>query len=230
MNCFTADNFIPVKYKIILIRNSVWRLINFFIIFVIGNKIDNKIMQVKMLKPAVGRILISEPFLSDMYFQRSVVLMVDHSSDGSFGIILNKPVESFVCDIVDGFHGIKSKIFLGGPVRSDALFFIHRLGRKIRGSVIIYNDIAWGGDVGQVKEMIKKGEIKEKDIRFFLGYSGWTKNQLDDELKHNSWVVSDKKIDTVIDVEPENMWEYSLKQLSGNYKEWINYPKDPTNN
>jgi len=187
-------------------------------------------MQTKKLMPSVGRILISEPFISDMYFKRSVVLMIDHSEDGSFGVILNKPVASLVCDVVEGFPDVDARIYLGGPVRTDSLFFIHRLGDIIKGSIIINGDIAWGGDLTQIRKMIEEGKMSKNDIRFFLGYSGWTKNQLNEELELNSWVVSNKKIDKIIDVDPDKMWEYSLKQLSPDYSDWVNYPVDPTLN
>ncbi|MCD4737049.1 MAG: YqgE/AlgH family protein, partial [Bacteroidales bacterium] len=90
----------------------------------------SKILNIKTndTEPTKGKILISEPFLTDYYFKRSVVLLAEHNEDGSFGLILNKPVNLEFNDILKNFPTFHGQMFLGGPVKTDSLFFIHTLG------------------------------------------------------------------------------------------------------
>ena len=111
-------------------------------------KIDD-IMKIKTnnIKPGRGKILISEPLLMDYYFKRSVVLLAEHNDEGSFGVIMNKPLAVKLNEVVKDFPEFDSEIYLGGPVQSDSLFFIHTLGDKIEGSQEIIEGIYWGGEV-----------------------------------------------------------------------------------
>lgn len=185
-------------------------------------------MSLGKLKPSSGRILISEPFLQDFYFRRSVVLLAEHNQEGSFGLILNKPVESRLSDVMDEFPGFNPPLYLGGPVQTDALFFIHRLGDKIEDSLPITENIRWGGNIEQVKEMIHRNEISEYDIRFFVGYSGWSPNQLEREMDQKAWLVSNKNIEKLLNTEPEDMWVNALEKMGSVYRQWANFPADPT--
>ena len=187
-------------------------------------------MSINNVKPSVGKILISEPFLQDMYFRRSVVLLADYNEEGSFGLILNKPTESRLGDVISEVGDFNPKLFLGGPVQTDALFFVHRLGNQIEGSLPLKGNVSWGGNVEQIKTMIREKRISQNDIRFFIGYSGWSPKQLDDELKRNSWVVSDKNVEKIFDVEATSLWEYALDSLGGVFRDWKNFPSDPTMN
>merc|ERR1712065_46093 len=92
-------------------------------------------------------ILISEPFLLDYYFKRSVVLLCDHSDEGSFGVIMNKPLSVKLNEVVKDFPDFAAPIYLGGPVQNDSLFFLHTIGDKIEGSVEVINGLFWGGDL-----------------------------------------------------------------------------------
>ena len=89
------------------------------------------------LKPACGRFLISEPSLQDFYFRKSVVLLAEHNDEGSFGLIVNKPVSVKLSEIVKGFPVFESPVFLGGPVKTDSLFYLHTCGEAIRESMKI---------------------------------------------------------------------------------------------
>lgn len=168
--------------------------------------------------------------MQDMYFRRSVVLLADYNEEGSFGLILNKPTESRLADVIPEAGDFNPKLFLGGPVQTDALFFVHRLGDQIKGSLPLKGNIAWGGDVEQIKTMIRDKRISQHDIRFFIGYAGWSPKQLDEELERNSWVVSDKNVEKIFDVEATSLWEYALDSLGGVFRDWKNFPADPTMN
>jgi putative transcriptional regulator len=126
-----------------------------------------------------GRVLISEPFLNDTYFKRSVVLLTEHSEEGSIGFVLNKPVDLSVNDVLADFPEIDTEVSIGGPVNTNTIHYIHTLGDLIPNSVKVLDNLFWGGDFEVIKEMISEGRIKGSEIRFFLGYAGWSPKQLE---------------------------------------------------
>ena len=141
------------------------------------------------LKPKKGKLLIAEPTLTgDVSFNRSVVLLVEHNEEGSVGFILNKPLEYDISDLVTEIK-IPFPVYNGGPVEQDNLYFIHKVPHLISKSIEISDGIYWGGDFDKTIDLINKEVISEEDIRFFLGYSGWSSLQLDQELSSKSWIV-----------------------------------------
>lgn len=181
------------------------------------------------LLPAQGSILISEPFLQDAYFQRSVVLLVEHNTQGSMGFVLNKKTDLIVNTFFPELEEYPEiPIYLGGPVSANRLFFIHSLGDLIvPDSVKIKDRLYFDGDFEALKRYIQNGHSIEGKVKFFLGYSGWTEGQLGNEINKNSWVVSHAAKDNVLLADGESFWKNSLEQLGSNYEAWTKYPKDP---
>lgn len=182
------------------------------------------------MQPFQGSLLISEPFLRDTYFQRSVVLLVQHSAEGSMGLVLNKKTDyvlnSFFPELKD-FDDIP--IYLGGPVSSNRLFFIHSLGESIVPNAVRINDeLSFDGDFNRLKEYILEGNDVKGRVKFFLGYSGWIEGQLGTEIEGNSWLVSHKvKYSNMLLADGEAFWKSSLEQLGEKYLTWTKFPKDP---
>jgi len=140
--------------------------------------------------PKKGKLLIAEPTLSgDVSFNRSIVLLAEHNEEGSVGFILNKPLNYHINDLVTEIE-IPFQVYNGGPVEQDNLYFIHRVPELIKNSIEISNGIFWGGDFRAIVDLINNRVISENDIRFFLGYSGWSSLQLDEELSSRSWIVA----------------------------------------
>ena len=181
------------------------------------------------LLPAQGSILISEPFLQDAYFQRSVVLLVEHNTQGSMGFVLNKKTDLIVNTFFPELEEYPEiPIYLGGPVSANRLFFIHSLGDLIvPDSVKIKDRLYFDGDFEALKRFIQNGHSIEGKVKFFLGYSGWTEGQLGNEINKNSWVVSHAAKENVLLADGESFWKNSLEQLGSNYEAWTKYPKDP---
>ncbi len=181
------------------------------------------------LLPAQGSILISEPFLQDVYFQRSVVLLVEHNTQGSMGFVLNKKTDLIVNTFFPELEEYPEiPIYLGGPVSANRLFFIHSLGDLIvPDSVKIKDRLYFDGDFEALKRYIQNGHSIEGKVKFFLGYSGWTEGQLGNEINKNSWVVSHAAKENVLLADGESFWKNSLEQLGSNYEAWTKYPKDP---
>ncbi len=182
------------------------------------------------VKPAAGRLLVAEPFMVDFYFRRSVVLLADHNEEGTFGLILNKPVSVRFDEVLKGFSGFKGDIFMGGPVQNENVFYLHTLGQRIAGSMQIMDGLWWGGESEALRRMILNGEVDPKDVRFFLGYSGWAGNQLDEELKRHSWIVTAAPASFLLDTQPGLLWKETLQRLGGHYHYWTRFPNDPQSN
>ncbi len=176
--------------------------------------------------PAKGRILIAEPLLQGKHFSRSVILITEHNENGTMGFVLNKPVLiPEKGSVVDIFPTCKSPLFLGGPVHTDHLFFIHTLGSLIPKSRLLFGELFWGGDLNTVQELLEQRLISSNEIRFFTGYAGWSLGQLEEELQQHAWVIS--LLDTNTLMNEKNLWEFAVKDLGSPYRHWLHFPEKP---
>ncbi|MFD2550660.1 YqgE/AlgH family protein [Bizionia sediminis] len=183
------------------------------------------------IKPKKGHLLIAEPsIIGDTSFNRSIILLADHTDEGSIGFILNKPLEYTINDLIPELNA-SFKVYNGGPVEQDNLYFIHKIPDLIPNSVEISLGIYWGGDFNKVAELISHNLINEKNIRFFLGYSGWDNQQLQNELQTNSWIVTRNIYkDAIIEKDYKSFWKEKMIEFGGEYTIWSNAPEDPTFN
>jgi putative transcriptional regulator len=180
--------------------------------------------------PEKGKILISEPFLTDIFFSRSIVYLTDHTPQGSVGFILNKKLDLKIGAAIEGFEDWNENLNMGGPVAPDTLHYLHNLGDLIPKSVHIDDNIFWGGDIDSIRELMKIGKIKNSQIRFFLGYSGWSAGQLKRELKENSWVIAKVKSEIVMNNRGDDTWKRVLRSLKNKYRMWADFPDSPEMN
>ncbi len=183
------------------------------------------------IKPKKGKLLIAEPALTgDVSFNRSVVLLAEHNDEGSVGFILNKPLDYSISDLITEIR-VPLQVFNGGPVEQDNLYFIHKVPHLIDNSVEISDGIYWGGDFDRTIELINEEIITEKDIRFFLGYSGWASLQLDQELLSKSWIVVPNQYESdIIQKSTKAFWKEHMIELGGDYLLWSNAPENPSLN
>ena len=180
--------------------------------------------------PEKGKILISEPFLPDTFFNRSIVYLTDHNQEGSVGFILNKMLDLKVSDAIEGFENCDENLSMGGPVAPDTLHYLHSAGDMIPKSVLVQGNIFWGGDIDSVRELIKTGKLKQSQIRFFLGYSGWSSGQLERELKENSWVIAKVNSNIVLNNRGDDIWKKVLRSFKNKYRMWADFPDSPEMN
>ncbi|MES2388521.1 MAG: YqgE/AlgH family protein [Bacteroidota bacterium] len=178
-----------------------------------------------------GVLLISEPFLNDGHFDRSVILVCDHKESGSFGLVLNKPTEHVLEDVLSELAVFPATaglpLYLGGPVEQNTLHYIHTLGPALEGSEYIGEGFYLGGSFEQLKELLRSEPIEPGQIRFFLGYSGWQAGQLDKEYEEKTWITGKNIPEDLLEIEPAALWRSLLLRLGGKYKELANYPIDP---
>src|SRR5690554_2464694 len=185
----------------------------------------------KQQQPFKGKLLISDPSsLVDSVFGRSVILLAEHNPKGSVGFILNKPLNITLQDIVPDVLS-NFRIYNGGPVEQDNLYFIHTVPELIPDSIKISEGIYWGGDFDTILDLLKEDRLKKHQIRFFLGYSGWESNQLEQELELSSWVVTQNKHNgSIIEKTNVNFWREKMIELGGDYLLWSNAPENPSAN
>ena len=167
-----------------------------------GMNIDSDIFKIQSnnVLPSRGRILISEPFLRDATFGRSVILLVDHTDEGSMGLVINKQLPLFLNDIIMEF--------------------------KYLDEIPLYK----GGDFDEIKKYILQGNKISECIRFFLGYSGWDSEQLSNEIRENTWLVSEEEKSYLMKNNIKDMWRKALEKLGSKYETWSRFPQVPTLN
>ena len=180
------------------------------------------------VEPEKGDLIISEPYLPDPNFERTVVLICEHDENGTFGFVLNKRATVSLQEVMEDFSDASSPLYVGGPVQQDTLHFIHRNRTLAKEANEVLTDVFWGGDYAQLASMMNTQELGADEIRFFVGYSGWSEGQLIGELKLKSWIVC-KNVDQelIFDTNPDDLWKTVLNRMGGKFKLISNYPTDP---
>lgn len=181
----------------------------------------------KEVLPQRGRLLISEPFLNDSYFKRSIVFITEHGDDGTVGFVLNKPVKIKSDELFPDIKSFETQISVGGPVGTNTIHYIHTLGDIIPNSIHIWQNIYWGGDFNAIRSIIETGRYDPAQIRFFIGYSGWQPEQLNRELEENSWIVTSQPSSFIMKPDTSTLWKQALSSLGSKYEVWSNFPEDP---
>ena len=208
------------------------RLLFRFFSYFSGMNIDSDIFKIQSnnVLPSRGKILISEPFLRDVTFGRSVILLIDHTEEGSMGLVINKQLPLLLNDIIMEFKYIDEiPLYKGGPIATDTLFYLHTLA-DIPGAISICKGLYLNGDFEEIKRYILQGNKISEHIRFFLGYSGWESEQLSNEIRENTWLVSEEKKSYLMKSDTKDMWRKALEKLGSKYETWSRFPQVPTLN
>ena len=180
------------------------------------------------ISAAAGRLLISEPFMMDPNFKRSVILLTEYGPAGAMGFVLNHQSEYALGDLLPDLPYSEIPVYTGGPVGEDTLHFIHSCPEKIEDGIEIAEGIYWGGNFETVKSLMSNYQLTESEIKFFAGYSGWTPGQLDDEISEDTWIVSDKvNPETVITHDEQSLWKEVVIRLGRRYAHIANFPENP---
>lgn len=182
------------------------------------------------ITPATGVILIAPPMMSDPNFRRSVVLLCEHGMDGSFGLILNKALSLQLADVVEGMESYKGQLSLGGPVQPNTLHVLHCYGQQVGEVIEVTDQVFWGGDFEAIQGMIDSGVDTDGDLRFFLGYAGWSPGQLDAEIEQGGWILTHSEKELIFTDNPDDLWRSALQTMGGEYALLANFPDDPRMN
>lgn len=176
-----------------------------------------------------GTLLLAEPYSRDPWFGRSVVWIASQETSGTFGFMINKQLNLSLGETIRDFPQGAFMPYLGGPVRTQTLNYIHRLGASvIPNSLHVADGVYWGGDYDAVRQMIETGELHPDQIKFFLGSAGWDEGQLHKEFLRGDWgVVSGAGFDLI--GHTHNLW-YDIVESSEEYSHWGLVPEDPVDN
>lgn len=182
---------------------------------------------IRMITPAPGILLIADPFLKDPNFKRSVVFLCEHQEEGSFGFVLNRTYEYSLDELITGVEDLKIPVYYGGPLQMDTIHFLHQYPLQIPGGFKVADDIYWGGDFETAISLLRAGDLDITRIRFYIGYSGWSKGQLIDELQEKSWLTVAATRKLIFHKEINEIWRDALRHLGGDYEMMVNFPIDP---
>lgn len=171
-----------------------------------------------------GNILVSEPFLPDPSFYRTVIQLVEHNLAGTIGFVLNQPSGLMLCDLLDNCL-LEIPVYIGGPVQQDTLHMIHKIGEAPEASEVFEN-VYWSGEFDFVKLMLETGLKNANDVHFFLGYSGWAPQQLLDEMNEKSWILAEGKEEYVFNAIPDLWKQILLDTKNPKFQHLANAPKD----
>ncbi len=182
-----------------------------------------------MLRPSRGTLLISEPFIQDPSFERSVILLVEKNQMGSIGFILNQQLNIKIKDVLHHI-ALQQTIYKGGPVALDSLHFLYHGSKPIHNSLKVIDGLYWGGDINELTNIIANGDLLPENIRFYLGYSGWDSGQLEAEIEQKTWVVASASVDCVFNLDAKKLWKKTMQSLGGEFALLANSPLDPNLN
>jgi putative transcriptional regulator len=180
-----------------------------------------------------GRLLVASPMLRDPNFARTVVLILDHDHTGTLGVVLNRPLEVEVRDVLPDWTGDVSEpssLFGGGPVATDSALAIGVLT-----STSDETPLGWRAMYGRVGLVDLDTPVEVlagalTGLRIFAGYAGWSPGQLDDEIAEGSWLVVDGADDDLTTESPIDLWAQVLRRQPGNVRLLATCPEDPTQN
>ena len=178
-----------------------------------------------------GCLLLADPsIINDPYFNRAIVIITEKNQNEIVGFIINKPLEFNLDDLFKGL-GKDLGVYNGGPVNKENLYYIHNVPELISNSLEISKNLFWGGDFLDVKNCIKERKLGINNIRFFSGYSGWTLNQLNNEIKEKAWVITTNRLDDkILESNSSEFWKEEIKMLGDEYIIWSNAPENPNLN
>lgn len=182
-------------------------------------------------EPKTGDLLVAEPFLSEDWFRHAVGLIIDYSTkDGTIGLMLNQTASITLDQVVNTEKEIP--VYVGGPVGSDRLSFLHTLGSVIPNSQLVMPGLWLGGDFDEALAMVNGTELHEDMIRFFIGYSGWQRGQLEAEIEGHTWAVVSAPSDPeeLLRGSGDAYWHRIVRAMGADYRGWLYHPRDNHSN
>ena len=169
-----------------------------------------------------GQLLIAAPALSD-FFARAVVLVIEHNEEGALGVVLNRPTDAAVMDVVDRLApmaGPEDLVHVGGPVSPDSIIALGRFQDADEAARLVV------GDLGLVDPDLPDPGLAE--LRVYAGYAGWGPGQLDAELEDEAWIVEAARPGDPFG--EGDLWAGALQRKGGAYALLATMPPDPSLN
>ena len=177
-----------------------------------------------------GHFLIANPVLPDPNFSRTVVLLCNHDEQGSFGLVINRlaPINAKeIFEEIEISGSSSGKIFIGGPVSPSQVFYLCRSKMPLPELDAICDDIYLGMSKELLDNLMTRIEDPHKNIRFYMGYSGWGAGQLAGEMERLSWLTCEAQSEFVFLENEESTWAYAVKSMGKDYEYLIKAPVNP---
>lgn len=177
-------------------------------------------------QPLKGQLLLDSGQLRGSFFQRTVVLICQHDSDGAFGLVLNRTAgtnagDMIVADLPEALKA--SPLFLGGPVQPSALSFL--LTDSFIPDANVMPNLNLGHSLDALVELGESFSPTQR-VKMFAGYAGWSPGQLEDELKRDAWLTHPASLELIFETSPEDLWQKILRQKGGQYRLLAQMPED----
>ena len=176
-----------------------------------------------------GQLLIAGPTLLDRNFWRTVVLIVDHSQAGAFGLVLNRPSETRVGEAVPELETLvdpDEPLFIGGPVQPSSVVVLAEFEDPGDAALLAFDDIGVLGSGSDPAELT----IGVRAARAFAGHAGWGPGQLDEELDRDDWILEAPLREDAFSAAPRDLWASVLTRKGGSYALVARLPPDPSVN
>lgn len=175
-----------------------------------------------------GQFLLDGGGLHGSYFNRTVVLICHHDPDGAFGLVLNRPSDNTVGELLvaDLPHTLKQHpIYLGGPVQPSAMSFLHADAFLPDANVL--PNLNLGHSLDELTELAESYSDTQQ-VRVFAGYAGWSPGQLEDEMKRNAWLTHPASVELVFHEQPQRLWARILRRKGWRFRLLATEPEDLT--
>jgi putative transcriptional regulator len=180
-----------------------------------------------------GKLLVANPALRDPNFDRTVVLVLEHTEEGALGLVLNRPSETTVDDVLPQWDRLAAEptvVFVGGPVQPSAAICVGRLNaadgeEPEEGWKHLFMSLA---TVDLERDPDELAELER--VRVFAGYAGWGPGQLEGELEAEGWFVFDALPDDALSERAEDLWRLVLRRQGGRFALLSTFPPDPSAN
>jgi putative transcriptional regulator len=179
-----------------------------------------------------GMFLIASPHLRDPNFRQTVVLMCEHGTGGSLGLVINRRTDQHIMEVLPQATGLHEKVGLvysGGPVQKDNLLILHRILGEVPESQPIFDGVCLGGDLMVLEQVSAEGGPDDV-IRVYMGYSGWAPGQLQMELATGSWIILPADLQLVFARDPQLIWPRIVGSLGSPFAPYATMPPDPSAN
>jgi putative transcriptional regulator len=177
-----------------------------------------------------GRLLVATPELGDPNFDRTVVLLLEHTPEGAVGVVLNRPSGTTLTEAGadwggwDVFAAPPDVVFVGGPVARTAVIAV---ARTFEGKMDGFQPVL-GDDVGIVDLGLEPQDVDA--VRLFAGYAGWGGGQLEAEISAGGWFVLEALPSDPLSADPDELWREVLRRQGGRLALFAACPPDPSLN
>ena len=177
-----------------------------------------------------GKLLIASPALIDPNFHRTVILIAEHTGEGAMGLVLNRPAETLVADVVPDLSDLAddgAPVYFGGPVAADSVIVLAEFDDPALAGVLLDDDLGFVGS-----ESAEFGDVADgvRRARVFAGHSGWGPGQLEGELEDESWIVEPPLREEIFSEDADGLWSAVLRRKGREYALLSTMPPDPSVN